>query len=417
VNGSPRGRVEIFESGVAISQISPPFSIQGEFGRSMASVPGLLLVSAADVSSGTSSRVNHATVYSVSGSTVALLQNLVPDSEQAIDNLGYVVATDGEWIALGAPRHQVGRGEVHLYRQSGQLFVYVGVVVASDGTSNDNFGAALAVGGGLLVVGAPNADGATSGSLGAVYTRTLLADGSIGPESKLFSAAPFPSMDAFGSSVALSDERLVVGSIFRWERSRSSGAGQLFFRDGTAWSLLEPKWSLQGAVEERLGAAVALSADLCVLGGPRAAGGPGVVRAFGLGADCNGNEVPDALDIASGHSADVDADDIPDECTGVAAPAAAPRRLLRWQIAPNPFNPRTVIEFELSTDVRRGRVTIFDANGRRVRELAQQSFPAGTHRLVWDGRDFADAAVASGSYFALLEMDGERRAAKLVLLH
>ena len=43
-------------------------------------------------------------------------------------------------------------------------------------------------------------------------------------------------------------------------------------------------------------------------------------------------------------------------------------------------------------------------------------FPAGTHRLVWDGRDAGGRKVASGAYMARLEFDGRSTARKIVLV-
>jgi len=66
--------------------------------------------------------------------------------------------------------------------------------------------------------------------------------------------------------------------------------------------------------------------------------------------------------------------------------------------APNPFNPRTVIAFELShTQVP--RLSIFDLRGREVRRLLDgRTLPAGRHQVAWDGRDAAGRALASGLY-------------------
>lgn len=68
------------------------------------------------------------------------------------------------------------------------------------------------------------------------------------------------------------------------------------------------------------------------------------------------------------------------------------------QNAPNPFNPSTVIPFEL---VRGGHVSlvVYDVGGRRVRTLVDTELPAGLHQAAWDGRDPHGRAVASGVYF------------------
>lgn len=69
---------------------------------------------------------------------------------------------------------------------------------------------------------------------------------------------------------------------------------------------------------------------------------------------------------------------------------------------PNPFNPKTRIDFSLdqATVVR---LSIFDARGRLVRVLESGSKGAGTHSAEWDGRDGRGLASPSGLYFARLQ--------------
>lgn len=43
-------------------------------------------------------------------------------------------------------------------------------------------------------------------------------------------------------------------------------------------------------------------------------------------------------------------------------------------------------------------VTIYNILGEPVRRLADQTYPLGTHRLVWDGADENGHRVASGVY-------------------
>jgi len=74
-----------------------------------------------------------------------------------------------------------------------------------------------------------------------------------------------------------------------------------------------------------------------------------------------------------------------------------PLRFLVMQNAPNPFNPSTTIRFALP---EAGHVTlaVYDINGRLVRTLVGQPLGAGSHAVVWDGKDAMGRAVASGVY-------------------
>jgi hypothetical protein len=103
--------------------------------------------------------------------------------------------------------------------------------------------------------------------------------------------------------------------------------------------------------------------------------------------------------------------------TGVATPPAsefAPALRL-YPAAPNPFNPRTLIRFELPRGAR-AKLRIFRVDGSLVRTLADQAFPAGEHRVFWDGTDDRGHDVGSGAYFLSLEADGVRSEGRKVIL-
>jgi hypothetical protein len=65
---------------------------------------------------------------------------------------------------------------------------------------------------------------------------------------------------------------------------------------------------------------------------------------------------------------------------------------------PNPFNPATTIEFNLS---KTGPVSlvILDVHGREVKTLYNGRAAAGRHSVAWDGTDDAGQDVSSGIYF------------------
>jgi flagellar hook assembly protein FlgD len=77
-------------------------------------------------------------------------------------------------------------------------------------------------------------------------------------------------------------------------------------------------------------------------------------------------------------------------------------RLLAAQ--PNPFNPQTVIRFELDVP---GQVelAVFDQRGHRIAILTEGHYHAGGHSAKWDGRDSAGRSAASGTYFVRLRVD------------
>jgi hypothetical protein len=72
-------------------------------------------------------------------------------------------------------------------------------------------------------------------------------------------------------------------------------------------------------------------------------------------------------------------------------------------MAPNPLNPTATLFFTTS---REGavHVRIFDAAGRRIRELLSSAgVPAGQHSVQFDGKDASGRRLASGVYFYRVE--------------
>jgi len=95
--------------------------------------------------------------------------------------------------------------------------------------------------------------------------------------------------------------------------------------------------------------------------------------------------------------------------TGVATRAAAPGGFALYQSFPNPFNPATVIMYDVPNE---GPVTlrVFDVLGREVRTLVEEVQPAGRHTVRFDG-----AGLASGMYFCRLSSGGAVATMKMVL--
>lgn len=95
--------------------------------------------------------------------------------------------------------------------------------------------------------------------------------------------------------------------------------------------------------------------------------------------------------------------------------AAGPKAFRFADPEPNPFNPSTVLAFELP-EAAAVELAIVDAAGRRVRSLAAETFAAGSYSFTWDGRDDRGRTAASGIYFAHLRAGDFRAERRLVLL-
>lgn len=92
----------------------------------------------------------------------------------------------------------------------------------------------------------------------------------------------------------------------------------------------------------------------------------------------------------------------------------APQVLAITGVVPNPFNPMAKVKFDLP---RSGKVklTVFDLRGRMVRELVSGQMDAGSHEVMWNGRDNGGQMSATGVYFARLSSADGVKTVKMVL--
>ena len=97
----------------------------------------------------------------------------------------------------------------------------------------------------------------------------------------------------------------------------------------------------------------------------------------------------------------------------VETPAGAD---LALSVAPNPFNPRTRIAFELAQPARVS-LEVMDARGRRLRTLlADEPHGVGRHAVAFDGRDDGGRSLPTGIYLLRLQIPGEVVTRKLTLV-
>lgn len=104
--------------------------------------------------------------------------------------------------------------------------------------------------------------------------------------------------------------------------------------------------------------------------------------------------------------------DVQSEGMFVDAPAL---RTASLSVAPNPFNPRTVVEFVVAV---RGGATlrVYNVRGELVRTLHDGVLEAGEHSFVWNGEDEAGGRVSSGVYLVSAITSGFDATRKAVVL-
>jgi hypothetical protein len=83
---------------------------------------------------------------------------------------------------------------------------------------------------------------------------------------------------------------------------------------------------------------------------------------------------------------------------------------------PNPFNPRTVIPYQVS-EKSRINIGVFNTLGERVKILVDhQSQLPGKYQVSWDGTNDQGQPVSSGIYFYRMEAGHFKMTRKMIYI-
>ena len=81
---------------------------------------------------------------------------------------------------------------------------------------------------------------------------------------------------------------------------------------------------------------------------------------------------------------------------------------------PNPFNPSTTIAYRLEKDAH-VRLAVYDIAGRMVNLLVDENEQSGHYVVRWNAESGRSGQLASGMYFARLNVGGEVAVMKMIL--
>lgn len=195
------------------------------------------------------------------------------------DRFGYAVAVDGDTMVVGTPGDDLGLGSgsgsgsasVFVRSPSGTWSLQAKLSEPGGSGYFSVFGAAVAIDGETLVIGAPGAgQGAVAPSGGVpgrgaafVYTRK---GGQWSLAASLSAPAANPG-SRFGQAVALAGGRIVVGAPLETVSGQAGrGAAYVFESPAGSWSLAARIVAADGGADDRLGMAVAVAGDALAIG-------------------------------------------------------------------------------------------------------------------------------------------------------
>jgi len=288
-------------------RIAPAELVAGDaFGTALGISGNTLVVSAAGPVPGA------AYVFVGDGVGWSQQAKLTPSGLSAGERFGQAVSLSGDRVAIGAGRVGVnGTGAVYVFVRNGTVWTEEAKLTPSDGQAFDAFGTSVALDVDTILVGAPmNAASTSAYANGAFYAFVRTAGGWT-EQAKLTAAGA--NGDLLGYSVALAGDRAVIGAPYA---ANAQGQAYLFVRSGPTWSQQAIVTAAAGAAGDEFGWSVALGDDSVFVGAP--------FVGQANGAACGASYVFDAATLGEAGGTTIEAP-AADELAGWAVAASGTR--------------------------------------------------------------------------------------------
>ena len=193
---------------------------------------------------------------------------LVPSDGQVGDSFGYSVASDRNYMVVGAVYSDslgLNSGSVYVYENVGGVWTENTKLLASDGTEGQEFGYSVSISGDFILIGAFR-DDQNGTNAGAAYIfhkdstvewtelqKLLPSDGS--------------AYDAFGTSVSLYGDYAIIGAPFNHNNSAETGSAYIFKLNGSSW-VEEAKLVASNGIgtSPKFGISVSIYGDYSIIG-------------------------------------------------------------------------------------------------------------------------------------------------------
>jgi len=201
---------------------------------------------------------------------------VIPEAHRWVpNNQTYPVAMTDTLLVVGAYRDVsfTSPGSVHLYRYDGLTWTEEAVLQASDGEQRDAFGFSVAIEGDVVIIGAPVDD--DNGPLsGSAYIFRYDHDLSLWVEEQKLLPSDGNDLDQFGWTVAISSNVAIVGANRDDDNGSFSGSAYVYrYNDrASAWKPEEKLFPSDSAAGAVFGSSVAVADDIAVIGAAGANG-------------------------------------------------------------------------------------------------------------------------------------------------
>lgn len=205
-------------------------------------------------------------IFDYNGASWSETTKLIADDGTAFDSFGTVVSLWGNKAVIGTPDENdngSNSGAAYVFELTGGSWSQTGKLLANDGAATDDFGSAVGVSSGNILVGAflDDDNGVNSGS---AYGYKF--DGNNWIQFAKLTAGDGASYDRFAYSVSMFANRALIGVYRDDVKGTSSGSAYIYELNGGSWMQTAKLLANDGSVNDEFGISVSLNGDRALIG-------------------------------------------------------------------------------------------------------------------------------------------------------
>ncbi len=242
-----------------------------QFGISVSISGDYAIVGAAYDDIGSNTNQGSAYIFHRSGTSWTQQIKLTASDGATGDNFGASVSISGDYAIVGAVNDDIGsntnQGSAYIfaYDSGVSTWVYTNKLTASDGATNDYFGASVSISGDYAIVGAYGDDIGSNTNQGSAYI--FHRSGTSWTQQAQLTASDGESGDYFGHSVSISGDYAITGAYYDNIGSNTDqGSAYIFYKSGTSWTQQIKLTASDGVTGEWFGFSVSISGDYAIVG-------------------------------------------------------------------------------------------------------------------------------------------------------
>lgn len=206
------------------------------------------------------------------------------------ERFGTAIAIHDTTAVIGAPGNVFGEtawpGRALIYELGPAGWSYIASLSWADGENGDAFGCAVDIDADRIVIGARNTRNTIGDMTGAahVFNRPHTGWASTDQPDAILFQSDGNEEDGFGAAVAIDGPTIVVGAPSCDTGNIDAGAAYVFELNGSTWDEITRLYSSAMEVDEHFGLALAIDGDMLAVGAPNVGthDDPGSVDCFRL---------------------------------------------------------------------------------------------------------------------------------------